>query len=78
MSRNTPIDSTRPLISSELTSFGSLLCEIEVDFPLNTDTVESKWVLPNGSIIEINPNGGKYSVAQEPSDDAYFYHKQWF
>ena len=57
-----PTNSTQP--SPLLTIFSTLTCEIQADFPLSTTTVESRWTLPNGTIIGANDDSGRYSVVQ--------------
>ena len=64
-----PFNSTQPLF--QLTIFSSLTCEIQADFPLSTTTVESRWTLPNGTIIRSNDDSVRYFVSQGPSDDEY-------
>ena len=69
----TPITSTQPSHETpQLTSFSTVTCEIEADFPLSTTAVESRWILPNCTTIKINADSGRYSVTQGPNgDDGY-------
>ena len=55
----TPENSTQP--SSQLTIFSSLTCVISANFPLSTASVESRWILSNGTTII---NDGRYSVTE--------------
>ena len=66
-----PINSTQP--SARLTVFSSLTCVIQADFTLGTTTVtvESRWTLPNGTIIRIHDDSDRHFVSQGPGDGEY-------
>ena len=65
----TPINSTHP--PAQLTIFSTLTCEIRAEFPISGASVESRWLLPNGTIIRIGVDIGRFFVSQGPSDGEY-------
>ena len=68
----TVIPTNTILPSAQVTIFSSLTCEIQADFPLSFTTVESRWTLPNGTIIRSHDDSGRYIASQGSSaDDEY-------
>ena len=61
----TPISVIQPSPGSMLRSLAILRCEIAANFSLDLNTVESRWILPNGSDVKVNDNNDdKYLVTQ--------------
>ena len=68
----TPINRTQPSSMSDVVSvFGFVSCRIEADFPLNHTSVKSRWILPDGTILQVNQNYDKYFVNQGDSAGGY-------
>ena len=63
----TPQNKTLPsgLLPQVFTS-GFFTCKIEADFTLSESTVESQWILPNGTTLELRRNYEKYITNQGP------------
>ena len=68
----TVIPTNTILPQTQVTIFSSLICEIQANFSLSTTTVESRWILPNSTIIRPNDDDGRYIVSQGlDSEDEY-------
>ena len=67
----TPENETLPsdMLPQEVFTNGIVTCEIEANFTLISSTVESQWNLPNGTILELGLNYGKYITNQGPLDN---------
>ena len=63
----TPQNKTLPShLLPRVVSSGFVTCEIEANFTLSDSTVESQWILPNGTALELRLNYGKYFTNQGP------------
>ena len=64
------MDNTQPSMSAPLQHFVFLVCQIEADFELTTENgsnAESRWFLPNGTIIPVNDEvNNRYDITQGP------------
>ena len=43
---------------------GFLRCGIEANFSLSDSTVLSRWILPNGTVLQLRHSDGKYITQQ--------------
>ena len=57
-------------LSDTLVTYGFVRCEIEADFNLSDSTVQSQWILPNGTVLELRHRDGKYVTQQGPAVDS--------
>ena len=53
-----------------LVTNGFVRCEIDADFNLSDSTVQSQWILPNGTVLELRHRDGKYVTNQGPAVDS--------
>ena len=61
-----PIDNTQPSeFAQTINTFVFITCEIVASFPLNGSSVEPRWFLPSGTVVNINDGSeNKYEVIQ--------------
>ena len=60
-----PFDNTQPSEFTQPVIFVFITCEIVASFPLNGSSVESRWFLPNGTVVTINDGSeSKYEIIQ--------------
>ena len=68
----TPINRTQPSPTADgVPVFSFVSSIIEADFPLNLTSVNSRWTLPNGTILQVHQNYGKYFVNQGVAAGGY-------
>ena len=61
----TPENNTLSVNAAEqVVSSGFVTCEIEANFTLSDSTVESQWILPNGTVLQLKHSDGKYLTYQ--------------
>ena len=67
-----PIDNTQPSEFVPINTFVFITCEIVASFPLNGSSVESRWFLPNGTVVTFNDGSeSKYEIIQGDGPDEY-------
>ena len=67
-----PIGTTQPSEFAQPVRFVFIYCEIVASFPLNGSSVESRWFLPNGTVVNIHDGiESKYEIIQGIGPDEY-------
>ena len=62
-----PINETQPS-GPQLNPFTGLTCEIEAEFEVTPTAVETRWIVPNGTIVRGNSDRDKYALAAGPTE----------
>ena len=70
MFRVNPINETQPS-GPRLNPFTGLACEIEADFTVTPTAVETRWIVPNGTIVRGNDESDKYTLTQGPGSNGF-------
>ena len=67
----TPENKTLPSITlpEEVFTNGFVRCGIEANFTLSDSKVESQWILPNETVLEVRRNYEKYLINQGTAED---------
>ena len=62
----TPENKTSPssLLSDTLVTSAFIRCDIEADFNLIDSTVQSRWILPDRTVLKLRHRDGKYFTNQ--------------
>ena len=66
------MDNTQPSESFPLQPFVFITCQIEANFTLSGSSVESQWILPNGTTISVNDeDNNRYEITQGMGPGGY-------